>query len=846
MKTNNLQIIKLLLFPLTVLLYINVSAQVNKAHQGILQTIPGVIDPAWFDEGGEGVAYHDMGQVNSFCPGVRGFDCLRSNTGVGVVNSPIYPSTLGFTNVGEWTNYTVEVTETGIYNAQLTYSTSINNDPSRRLDMLIDGNPINGFALVPTGDWHLYGVSNANGINLTKGTHVLTLRIAGFAEYNYNQIQFIKDKNVAGQKPTLNVVLMGGQSNMVGFAPVNSPAGNLSDNLKKEYTPTRIIVSGEASHGWGFVRPGLSIRDEWYGNEVTFSRDFNNALNLQESAIIKCAWGGTNLGINWRPPSSGGNTGPLYNGFIDVCRRDLGYLALTYTVNVVALTWMQGESDAVDGNLSIEYEKNLRNFVQDVRRDLALPNLPIAIGMIDVQPTWMYSDWIRNAQVKIANEDPNIITFDTRGLETDGIHYQTIGMQGLGHRFANAVRSVMDQNLISYERQIPYLGVPQAIPGVIECENFDKGGQATAYFDDNIGNNSSQYRTYEGEDVDIEVCTEGGFNIDFTASGEWLSYTVNIAETAIYKMDARLATPVDGNKILIKVDGHDRTGIINVPNTGGWQNWQDVSSELFLTSGKHIITLLFVESNGLNANKLTFTKTQNLNLGDGTGLTGNYFSGMNFETSVFSRTDKTIDFNWGVGSPDAALPIDGFSVRWEGEIQPLFSETYTFAINSDNGRRLWINDQLIIDKWISDWGTEYTGQITLQAGQKYSFKMEYYEEIGGAAAKLEWQSATQAREVVSTTQLYPKDIVSGFSGEELSKLISIYPNPAQNIVSITLPESTIDYVELVDVNGNSLFSQKNSGSNQLSLDLNGVKNGMYFLKIETNNIYYTQKISIQK
>jgi len=140
--------------------------------------------------------------------------------------------------------------------------------------------------------------------------------------------------------------------------------------------------------------------------------------------------------------------------------------------------------------------------------------------------------------------------------------------------------------------------------------------------------------------------------------------------------------------------------------------------------------------------------------GAGDGLMANYFNGMNFETPKYSRKDATISFDWGSGSPDASVNADAFSARWTGQIQPKYSETYTFYVNSDNGRRLWINNQLIIDKWIDDWGVEYTGTIALAAGQKYDIKLEYFENYGGAGCKLEWSSASQSRQVVPQSQLY--------------------------------------------------------------------------------------------
>lgn len=83
---------------------------------------------------------------------------------------------------------------------------------------------------------------------------------------------------------------------------------------------------------------------------------------------------------------------------------------------------------------------------------------------------------------------------------------------------------------------------------------------------------------------------------------------------------------------------------------------------------------------------------------------------------------------------------DNFSVRWAGKSDATLSDNYTFYVNSDNGRKLWINNQLIIDKWIDDYGVEYSGTISLTANQLYDIKLEYFESYGGANCKLEWFS----------------------------------------------------------------------------------------------------------
>ncbi|HXI71501.1 MAG TPA: PA14 domain-containing protein [Verrucomicrobiae bacterium] len=139
---------------------------------------------------------------------------------------------------------------------------------------------------------------------------------------------------------------------------------------------------------------------------------------------------------------------------------------------------------------------------------------------------------------------------------------------------------------------------------------------------------------------------------------------------------------------------------------------------------------------------------------NGTGLRGEYFNGINLNTPVVDRTDPNINFNWGHNSPAAGVSNELFSVRWTGRIQPRYSEGYTFHLTADDGCRLWINNRLVIDKWRDDSGTDVAGSMDLIGGQKYDIRVEYYEAHGDASARLEWNSASQTREVVPTGVLF--------------------------------------------------------------------------------------------
>jgi hypothetical protein len=138
----------------------------------------------------------------------------------------------------------------------------------------------------------------------------------------------------------------------------------------------------------------------------------------------------------------------------------------------------------------------------------------------------------------------------------------------------------------------------------------------------------------------------------------------------------------------------------------------------------------------------------------GTGLTGQYFDNSNFTGASISRTDATVNFNWGQGSPTSVIGADTFSARWTGQVQAQYSQTYTFHVTGDDGVRLWVNGTLLINKWVLQSATEWSGSIALIAGTKYNIKLEYYENAGNAVAQLRWSSPSTAKAIIPSSQLY--------------------------------------------------------------------------------------------
>jgi Concanavalin A-like lectin/glucanases superfamily/PA14 domain/Glycosyl hydrolases family 2, sugar binding domain/Glycosyl hydrolases family 2/Glycosyl hydrolases family 2, TIM barrel domain len=143
------------------------------------------------------------------------------------------------------------------------------------------------------------------------------------------------------------------------------------------------------------------------------------------------------------------------------------------------------------------------------------------------------------------------------------------------------------------------------------------------------------------------------------------------------------------------------------------------------------------------------------------GLRGDYYVSApgtfdQFTTLKATVVDPNVDF------ADLEPILDGLTgqndhntVRWTGQIQPRYTETYTFAMVGDNGFRLWVDNQLVIDHWVDDWDNPQTGTpIALQAGRRYDIKVEFFEDIGGANLHLSWSSPSQPKEIVPNSALF--------------------------------------------------------------------------------------------
>lgn len=137
----------------------------------------------------------------------------------------------------------------------------------------------------------------------------------------------------------------------------------------------------------------------------------------------------------------------------------------------------------------------------------------------------------------------------------------------------------------------PHGGRPHAVPGRIEAEDYDDGGQPAAYSDSSPANEGGAYRP--GEGVDVGALAGGGYHIGWTNSTEWTEYTVRVARSGAYTVSARVATPEAGGSALrILADGL-KVGMVMVPNSGGGQRYVTASAKMRLSAGVHVLQVHF-------------------------------------------------------------------------------------------------------------------------------------------------------------------------------------------------------------------------------------------------------------
>jgi uncharacterized protein (DUF1800 family) len=247
-------------------------------------------------------------------------------------------------------------------------------------------------------------------------------------------------------------------------------------------------------------------------------------------------------------------------------------------------------------------------------------------------------------------------------------------------------------------------------------------------------------------------------------------------------------SPATAGNYVFRLDADDKARILIDTGSGFQQilenGWDTLATNTYKSSApitlaipaspanRYPIRVEFVETTGTAKCKLqwqinggTFVKIPSANIftsnsGSTPGWNGVYYNNTNF-TPPAARTQIDVDLNsknngdWLTGSPDPLVHHDYFSCRWTGQILPQYSQKYYFVGKANEGFKLWVNNQLLLDHWTGAAGSDRTATIDLQANVLYDIRMESYETTSSSEAHLSWYSQDQAKQIIPTHRLFP-------------------------------------------------------------------------------------------
>jgi len=236
----------------------------------------------------------------------------------------------------------------------------------------------------------------------------------------------------AGQpgKSPVKVFVLAGQSNMEGQGVIkldpkkNEGKGSLEYLVKTPATADRFKHLVDKDGKWivrddvwiwylerkGGLTVGYGAKDDRIGPELQFGNVVGNYFDNQV-LLIKLAWGGKSLGKDFRPPSSGGEVGPFYTEIVKQVKDVLANLKTQFPdydgrgYELAGFGWHQGWNDRVNQAFNDEYEKNMANFIRDIRKDLGVKDLPFVIaetGMSGREETHPRALSLMRAQAAVA------------------------------------------------------------------------------------------------------------------------------------------------------------------------------------------------------------------------------------------------------------------------------------------------------------------------------------------------------------------------------------------------------------------------------------------------------------
>lgn len=302
---------------------------------------------------------------------------------------------------------------------------------------------------------------------------VVSIALAAIGIYShikdakYTTDYTVNDTLSDGEGKKARVILLAGQSNASGCSRDDYLKKNVSAEKYSEYENgyDNVYINYFATgtnRSDGFVRCGARQGEAggFFGPELGLAEKLHEMYPEETFFIIKYAWGGTSLYDQWLSPSSFGKTRPLYKEFVGYVHTSMQYLiSKNYDVQIEAMCWMQGESDAFSVENGRRYEARLNNFIEDLRHEFSEYSSHDGIAFVDAYiadnpDIWIYCELVNASKRAVADRSELNVVIDTnaKGLtckeepndDPDIAHYDSLSQIKLGNLFAIEVAKFFD------------------------------------------------------------------------------------------------------------------------------------------------------------------------------------------------------------------------------------------------------------------------------------------------------------------------------------------------------------------------------------------------------------------
>ncbi|MES2730179.1 MAG: carbohydrate-binding protein [Bacteroidota bacterium] len=397
--------------------------------------------------------------------------------------------------------------------------------------------------------------------------------------------------------------------------------------------------------------------------------------------------------------------------------------------------------------------------------------------------------------------------------------------------------------------QTPFPGPnPTAIPGIIELENFDNGGESVGYHDYEEANLGGEYRP---AGPDIVTCSEGGYALNNIYNDEWLEYTVNAVASGSYTINARVTSWSDIGTFHLEWDGVDISGNIAVPKTGDWETWQSawhsVIKTVTLTAGQHRLRIV-ADGGYFNFNKITFSQ----NFTPDPGFSGVY-------RLVNRQSGKVLDVNGC--SLDNGMKVQqwtwlgGNCQRWK--ITATDNGYYKLTAQH-SGQALEIGSALATDgakanQWPSNDCACQQWKVEATSGGFYKLTARHSTQVlevgnalmndGAQVNQYPWNMAACQQWAIEPVAAFARQ---GVEEEVANASLKLSPNPADEAVNLAwegLGEEEA-VLTLVNAQGTIVYRQAvKGGLHQLSTSV--LTNGLYICSLQSSKVIITKKLVVK-